>query len=529
MDIEGPWSFWISLISLAIPAIFGIAAACVNARTPFYRAAGVASAAWLLSALVSLAIAVAPLVAPGQLRGWGVQLNVLTAVMLPLVCTLGWVIVRYSRTYLQAEPEQARYVRWLLVTLGAVTMLVMSNDLLIIALAWTTTSVALHQLLTFYSERPAALLAAHKKFLVSRLADLCMVGALVLVQLNVGSLQLEEVEAWVRQHQSLPLPMHVAALLFAAAVCLKSAQLPFHGWLIQVMEAPTPVSALLHAGVVNIGGFLMIRLAPLMAAAPAAQLLLVAVGLTTAVLAALVMTTRVSIKVSLAWSTAAQMGFMLVECGLGAWQLALVHLVAHSCYKAHAFLSSGNTVAEWRALSLLAKAQPLTIQRLAVSVLGAGVILGAGVLGISRFLPGHTVSSAVLALLMTLSLVPLLAQSSAASLLGWKSVLTRGLGVTLLYVGWHASAIWLLPVPEVEHTEWGWSLLALGTTGLFLVQVSLQLSPHGRFATWLHPQLFAGFFLDERFTRWTFALWPPRISSAPRSINFPALAESLET
>jgi NAD(P)H-quinone oxidoreductase subunit 5 len=119
-------------------------------------------------------------------------------------------------------------------------------------------------------------------------------------------------------------------VLLVASAALKCAQLPFHGWLIQVMEAPTPVSALLHAGVVNIGGFLMIRLAPLMTQSEIAQTLLVICGCTTAVIAALVMTTRVSIKVALAWSTCAQMGFMLLECGLGAYPLALLHIVAHS-------------------------------------------------------------------------------------------------------------------------------------------------------------------------------------------------------
>src|SRR5262249_55706852 len=141
--------------------------------------------------------------------------------------------------------------------------------------------------------------------------------------------------------------LHLATALLVVGVLLKSAQIPFHGWMQQVMEAPTPVSALLHAGIVNIGGFVMIRLAPLMAHAHLAQGMLVTVGLITAFIASLVMTTRVSVKQILAWSTISQMGFMLLQCGLGIWQLALLHLLAHSCYKAHSFLSSGGAVETW--------------------------------------------------------------------------------------------------------------------------------------------------------------------------------------
>ncbi len=133
-------------------------------------------------------------------------------------------------------------------------------------------------------------------------------------------------------------------MLLAFAAILKTAQLPLHGWLIQVMEAPTPVSALLHAGVVNMGGFVLLRVAELIGLVPSAQWLLVIVGSLTAVLAGMVMLTRISIKVRLAWSTCAQMGFMLMEIGLGLYELALLHLVAHSLYKAYAFLSSGEAV-----------------------------------------------------------------------------------------------------------------------------------------------------------------------------------------
>lgn len=124
-----------------------------------------------------------------------------------------------------------------------------------------------------------------------------MLLALGLIYLDVGSLSLQEIHFALNAQDSLPLSLTGAALLLAFAAILKTAQLPLHGWLIQVMEAPTPVSALLHAGVVNMGGFVLLRVAELIGLVPSAQWLLVIVGSLTAVLAGMVMLTRISIKV----------------------------------------------------------------------------------------------------------------------------------------------------------------------------------------------------------------------------------------
>jgi NAD(P)H-quinone oxidoreductase subunit 5 len=136
----------------------------------------------------------------------------------------------------------------------------------------------------------------------------------------------------------------LAALLLVATAVLKSAQLPLHGWLIEVMETPTPVSALLHAGIINAGGYLILRLADIMLLATPALELLSVIGGATALFGSLVMLTQTSVKVQLAYSTVAQMGFMLLQCGLGAFSSALLHILAHSLYKAHAFLSSGSVM-----------------------------------------------------------------------------------------------------------------------------------------------------------------------------------------
>lgn len=429
-----------------------------------------------------------------------------------LVAVLGWVIINYSSRYLAGEPDQARFVRAMLLTLTAVGVLVFSLHLAVIVLAWSAISLSLHHLLTFYRERKAAQVAAHKKFLVSRFAELCLVVALALVYQASGTLQLQQLNAYLAGLDTLPVSLHIAALLFALTAILKTAQLPLHGWLIQVMEAPTPVSALLHAGVVNMGGFFLIRLAELISLAPAAQLALVVMGSLTAVLAGLVMLTRISIKVNLAWSTCAQMGFMLMEIGLGMYELALLHLVAHSLYKAHAFLNAGEAVQIARNNDFM---KPVPSAYSPLLHLGALGLSGALVIGSTwlwqLFAPGLTVPSVALIIVaMGLASLLWLDQWTAAGLL-------RGIAqvvvLTQLYMIWHLLFTSLGPDPVPASSPL--ALLVMLCFGLLYgAQVWLRCYPKGRFARALYPWAYCGFYLDETFTRLTFKLWPVKLSPA---------------
>lgn len=494
MNTPEPWFSVVPLSAWAIPATLALVALITPRRAPLATGAALGLALLFTSA--------AGLMRGGMPTGLGVRIDVVTCVMLLLVTALGTIVVRYSRTYLHGDPGLNRYLRWLLLTLSAVTALVIANNLLVVALGWTATSLALHQLLTFFGDRTPALVAAHKKFLVSRLADTFLLGCLGLVYRDVGSLEFDHLAAWAGANPMLTPSMHLASVLLVIAVALKSAQLPFHGWITQVMEAPTPVSALLHAGVVNIGGFVLIRLAPVMAHAGLAQLLLVVIGLTSAIVGTLVMTTRVSVKVALAWSTCAQMGFMLVQCGLGLWHLALLHLVAHSLYKAHAFLSSGTAVDTWLVRGLTSRSPPPSPARLALAVLAAA----AGATGaIATLDVGNDASGLVLVLLLALAMVPLLVRAPTFVLAAQIG------GVVVLSVGWHAVAALLIPVPPGSSNALSWGLVCLGFVGLFAAKVTMQLRPEGRLARAAYPWLFAGLYLDERFTRVTFRVWPPRL------------------
>ncbi|WP_277374503.1 NADH-quinone oxidoreductase subunit L [Pseudomonas sp. AA-38] len=439
--------------------------------------------------------------------------------MATLISLLAWVIIEFSARYLQGEPGQRRYLLALLGTLAAVAMVVTSRDLYLLVAAWIVSSLCLHQLLTFYPDRPQAQVAAHKKFLASRLADVCLLLASVLLVRAAGSSELaailEQVTARLQPGGALGWDLQLAAVLLVLAVILKSAQLPVHGWLIQVMEAPTPVSALLHAGVVNLGGFVLLRFAPLLSAVPLAQTLLVLIGGLTAVLAALVMMTRISIKVRLAWSTCAQMGFMLLECGLGLYELALVHLLAHSLYKAHAFLASGETVLQVRQQAL----QPSRPAPGLAALLLALVLAALAVIGLDQawrhFVPAHPLPLEAL-IILAVGLAPWCLRRGHALHAGSMLVALMG-----LYLLWHLAASWILDLgPQLPGAPLALSLLALSLfLALYLLQAWIVARPQGALARRLYPAAFAGFFLDEHFTRLTFRLWPVRPPQATVSVN----------
>jgi NAD(P)H-quinone oxidoreductase subunit 5 len=260
------------------------------------------------------------------------------------------------------------------------------------------------------------------------------------------------------------------------AACLKSAQAPFHGWLPEVMETPTPVSALLHAGIVNAGGFLVLRFADLVVTAPAAMLLMAAVGATTAIVGAAVMLTQTSAKVSLAWSTVAQMGFMMLQLGLGAFALALLHLVGHSLYKAHAFLSAGGAVAA------VAARRPGVVPGPATAL--AALALALGTAGLAGAASGAAPVAVAFAAILALGLAPVIA-SALAERRALETAASLGVvaAVALLYValsGLFALATsGRLPAASAPGSAAGVLLAGIvaGFAGLALVGMTL---PHWR-------------------------------------------------
>jgi NAD(P)H-quinone oxidoreductase subunit 5 len=342
-----------ALLPLAAPALMILVALCASSspgRRPANllrfteTAALVAIAASIASAVMLVIEGAATSPALGtEALGLSVRLDVVSAVMLVMVSVIGWVVLRYSANYLDGEARQGAFVGWMAATLASVMVFVIAGSLIVLVLAWIATSLCLHRLLLFYPDRPQASRGARKKYFVARISDAALIAAVACLAVVFGTTDLASILNQASQSDGSPMLVAAAALLAFAAV-LKSVQFPTHGWLTEVIDTPTPVSALLHAGVVNAGGFLLIRFADVMLLSPGVLAVLVMVGGITALLGSLAMLGQPAIKNSLAWSTIAQMGFMIMQCGLALFPLALLHIVAHSFYKAHAFLSSGNAV-----------------------------------------------------------------------------------------------------------------------------------------------------------------------------------------
>lgn len=340
-------------------------------------------------------------VATAGSRFWGVTIDRLSAVLTLLVATVGAVVFRFSQRYLDGEPGRRRFLFWLFFTVVAAYVLMASTNLLLLFAGWSLTSVGLHRLLTFYTKRAEARLPARKKFLISRLGDVALASGIVLIWWTWSTVDLN----MVRERAAEPaggLAASVIGLLVVVAALTKSAQFPFHSWLPETMETPTPVSALMHAGIINAGGVLVVRFAPLIARVPAALFLLSLVGSITMALGLLAMWSQVNVKRALAWSTVAQMGFMMVQCGLAVFPAVVLHIVGHGCYKAWSFLRSGDVPAR----EIAPATAPSFRGRLGAIAVGAMLAIPALALAsaITGYTPLRSPGEAALAAILALSM-----------------------------------------------------------------------------------------------------------------------------
>lgn len=507
----------------ALPVIFR-----QNARAFATGAIAAATASFILTLCVAAGVgASGPSRSPllGY-RGIGisVQVDALAAIMLVLVSFVGLAVIGYSRNYLDGDRGHLRFTRLLLLTLASVETLIIAGNLALLILAWISTSLVLNKLLLFYGERPAAQRAAAKKFVTSRIGDLCLMVASYLLYSKFGTLEIADLIATLKVLGTSYVSgqLTFAALLIITTAILKSAQLPLHGWLLEVMETPTPVSALLHAGIINAGGFLVLRFADVLVLAGPALNVLAMMGGATALIASLVMLTQTAVKVQLAWSTIAQMGFMLLQCGLGAFSSALLHIIAHSLYKAHAFLSSGSIMdlarASWTP-SPGGQPHPARLVVALATVIGLTVVV-ARIYGVT---PRSNPAQLALGCVLLMGLVHLVANAiderpntfviSRAAIL---AVTTAGIYFALQGI-MEALLAGSLPVMRMADGTVGMGIAVLvvisfGAVTLFQNQMMRRADTPFWVSTYVH--LTKGLYLNTLSNRVVLALWPKQASPA---------------
>lgn len=425
-----------------------------------------------------------------------------------LVAFIGWVVLRYSRTYLDGEAQEGRFHALMLATLAAVLVFVQSGSLVIVILSTALVGLGLRQLLLFYADRPEARRASTKFALVWHGADVVLILAALLLVGSYGTGDIRGITA-AAALDGLNLAASFAIGLIVLAAALKTAAFPLHGWLTEVMEAPTPVSALLHAGIINSGGVLLILFAELVQLSSGAMAALVMLGGFTALFGAAVMLTQSAVKTSLAWSTVSQMGFLLLQCGLGLWALALLHIVAHSLYKAHAFLSSGGAV---QAVAGLRRPGPIAVPSIAAVLKSFALALALYVAIATVFtlaLGPKSAQALALGAILIFGVAYLVAQGladQAPAKLTQRTVLAS-LAAAVAYFSFQATAkaVWgsYLPAAPVPGAlEWALIVLAVASFGLVaFAQALFPLWAHHPATAGLRVHLANGFYLNALLDR----------------------------
>ena len=281
--------------------------------------------------------------AGGLVIPFGFIVDQVTATMMFVVTTVSAVVHVYSIGYMDHDKSFNRFFAWLSAFVFSMMVLVMSDNFAGLFIGWEGVGLCSWALIGFWYHKESASWAANEAFIMNRIADLGMLIGIFLIYWNFGSLQYDVVFEQVadKDHGLL---MMVTAFLFIGAMG-KSAQFPLHTWLADAMEGPTPVSALIHAAtMVTAGVYLVIRANPLYSVVPEVSLFVASLGAFVAMFAASMALVNRDLKRIIAYSTLSQLGYMFVAAGVGAYWVALFHLMTHAFFKALLFLGAGNVM-----------------------------------------------------------------------------------------------------------------------------------------------------------------------------------------
>jgi NADH-quinone oxidoreductase subunit L len=306
---------------------------------------------------------------------WSLRQDTLSLVMVAMVSFVSALIHIYSAGYMEHDKTVPRFFAYLSLFTFAMLMLVTANNLVQLFFGWEGVGLVSYLLIGYWYERPSANAAAIKAFIVNRVGDLAFAVGIALTYLVFHTISFDGIFAAVAAHTqdrytllnaSFPALEVISILLFIGAMG-KSAQLFLHTWLADAMEGPTPVSALIHAAtMVAAGVFLIARMSPLLNAAPFAMGVVTVIGASTALFAGTVGCLQNDIKRIIAYSTCSQLGYMFLAAGLGAYPVAIFHLINHAFFKALLFLAAGSVIhamsdeQDIRKMGGLAKKLPVT-------------------------------------------------------------------------------------------------------------------------------------------------------------------------
>ncbi|MGH3187187.1 MAG: NADH-quinone oxidoreductase subunit L [Streptosporangiaceae bacterium] len=275
----------------------------------------------------------------------GILVDPLSASFMLLITGVGSLIIIYSVGYMAHDRERRRFFGFLNLFIAAMLLLVLADNYLVLYVGWEGVGLASYLLIGFWQFKNSAAVAAKKAFVVNRVGDFGLTLAIFLMFAEFGTVSFSGVFGSVRSSgNGVTLALGLLLLLGA---CGKSAQVPLQSWLLDAMEGPTPVSALIHAAtMVTAGVYLLVRSNPILALSPGARLAIAIIGAITLLFGAIIGCAKDDIKKSLAGSTMSQIGYMTLGAGLGpaGYVFAIAHLIAHGFFKAGLFLGAGSVI-----------------------------------------------------------------------------------------------------------------------------------------------------------------------------------------
>ena len=342
----------VCIIAAVLTPVVGVLVAGVGKGSPARRCRTAAGLGWVsagfaLGAAASVGLGSPFVVALGDAYGrpiLGLKADQLTITLLVLICGVGAMVQSFSVRYLQADQEAPRFFVATNVVVAAMAVVSTSATVVMLVTAWVIAGVGFVAVVGYRPDLPGVRASALRTLRLFAIGDLALVAAMAIIWVRAGNVNLVSAGALRTAAGHLGGLSTVVAFLIAVAALARSAQGPLGRWLPGTVSAPTPVSALLHAGVVNGGGVLLVRLGALASGSALAMIVaFIVAGLTTTVATAL-MTHKADIKGALAFSTMGQMGFMIAECVVGAYLAAVVHLFGHAIYKATRFFESGSAI-----------------------------------------------------------------------------------------------------------------------------------------------------------------------------------------
>ncbi|MBK6794448.1 MAG: NADH-quinone oxidoreductase subunit L [Anaerolineales bacterium] len=305
----------------------------------------------------------------------------LAVALTAIACVIGSLAVVYSVDYMKGEAQLSRYYTFVLLFIGAMAGLVLSGSLLFMFFFWEITALCSYALISFYNDDPKAVAGGIKALIITQVGGVGLLAGALITYATLGTYQ---VSALLENAGTIPANLLAfVAFGFLIAAAAKSAQFPFHTWLPDAMEAPTPISALIHAAtMVNAGVYLLARFYPAFVKVPGWALSVTIVGLVSALITAFMALTATDLKRALAYSTVSQLGYMVYAIGVGGFFASQFHLLSHAVFKALLFLAAGSVIhsvgtRDMRRMGALGKQMPFVRN---VFILGALALAGLPIL-----------------------------------------------------------------------------------------------------------------------------------------------------